>query len=232
MNYAHPTRTHKTEIQQITNHSYPSSYIIGLFIGIILFVPTLLLARHHQLDGWQARIFYDVNNWPNYLRIPALWITEGLGAAYPIALCVLIPLAYKRFRLAWRFAVTVGGAGVVMEIGKLIAKEPRPAVLLHGHLHERAIERGLTSFPSGHEAVATAMALTLWMILPRPWRWLAILWIGIVAISRLYLGVHTPVDVVGGFAIGLMAVCFIRLLPNVIAKPLRLDADTPLLQKC
>lgn len=211
--------------------AYPTSYIVGFIIGVLLFIPTLLIAHAHHLGGFQERIFYDFNNLPNGFKEPALWVTEGLGAGYPIALCILVPLLLKRFRLAWRFFVVVGGTGVVMEVAKLIAKEPRPIVLLHGRLQQRAVEGGLTSFPSGHEAVATAMALTLWLVLPRAWRWLSIAWILIVAVSRLYLGVHTPADIIGGFAIGLMAVCFVRLLPGKIAKPLHLEDEAALLER-
>lgn len=203
--------------------SYPRAYVAGLIIGIVLFIPSLAIAHMHQLQGFQARIFYDLNNLPDYFRLPALWVTEGLGAGYPIAACIVIPALFKRWRLAWRFFFTIGGTGVVMELAKIFAKEPRPYVLLHNHLHVRATELGLNSFPSGHEAVATAMALTLWLILPRNWRWLSVAWIAIVAVSRLYLGVHAPVDIIGGFAIGLMAVCVVRLLPPPLARRLRLD---------
>lgn len=221
---AKPAVTHDRE-------AYPTSYIVGFVIGLVLFVVTLVMAHAHQLNGWQARLFYDFDNLPNGFTKPALWVTEGLGAGYPIALCILIPLLFKRFRLAWRFLFTVGGTGVVMEAAKLITKEPRPYVLLHNHLHVRASELGLNSFPSGHVAVATAMALTLWLILPRAWRWVSVLWIVVVAVSRLYLGVHQPIDIVGGFAIGLMAVCFVRLLPESIAKPLHLDDEAALLDR-
>jgi membrane-associated phospholipid phosphatase len=228
--YVHPSRADNPKAASIKqpaksreeNESHSKAYIIGLVVGLILFIPTLIIAHGHHISGFQERIFYDLNNLSNSYKIPALWLTEFFGAGYGIAVCILLPLVFQRFRLAWRFLVTVGGAGVVMEVAKHIAKEPRPAVLLHGHIHERAIETGLNSFPSGHETVATAMALTLWLILPRRWRWLSIVWIIIVGVSRIYLGDHTPYDVLGGFAIGLMAVCFVQLLPDKLAAKLYL----------
>jgi membrane-associated phospholipid phosphatase len=224
MNNEHTTPTS-------TRQQYPKSYIIGLIIGILVLIPSLILARKHQLTGLGLTIFHAFNNLPDFFKVPALILTEALGAAYPIALCILIPIFYKRYKLAWRFFVTVGGTGVVMEIAKMIAKEPRPAALLHGQLHQRAIETGLNSFPSGHMAVATAMALTLWLVLPARWRWTTIVWIVAVGVSRIYLGVHTLNDIIGGFVIGLIAVCVVRLLPLAIAKPLHLDDETRLLER-
>ncbi len=220
-----------TNASTATNSKYPTSYVAGLVLSILLLVPASIIAHKHQLTGWQASIFYDFNNLSDIFKTPALFITEGLGAAYPIALCVLVPLLFKRFKLAWQFFVTVAGAGFVMEVAKKLVQEPRPFALLHGNIHQRAVETGLNSFPSGHTAVATAMALTLWLILPKKWRWLSVLWILLVAFSRMYLGVHTITDVVGGFAIGLAAVSVVQLLPRVIAKPLHLDKDEPLLKR-
>jgi membrane-associated phospholipid phosphatase len=210
---------------------YPLGYIISFVLAVVVLLPALLIARKHQLTGIQARIFYDFNNISDVFKIPALILTEALGAAYPIIVCILVPLAYKRYKLAWRFFVAVGATGVTMEVVKKIAEEPRPAALLHGHLHQRALETGLNSFPSGHVAIATAIALTLWLILPKAWRWISVAWIVLIAVSRIYLGVHTLNDVVGGFVIGLAVVSAIRLLPPQIAKKLHLESDDTLLER-
>ncbi|HVX58910.1 MAG TPA: phosphatase PAP2 family protein [Candidatus Saccharimonadales bacterium] len=219
--------------KQEKKHSekYPRAYVIGLVLALILLVPSLIAGHAHNFSGFQLNLFHDINNWSDSFKTAALWLTEGLGAGYPIVLCVVLPALFKYWRLSWRFFVTVGGAGVLTEIAKFLTKEPRPVVMLHGNLHQRAIETGLNSYPSAHEAVATAMALTLWMILPRRWRWLSIVWILLVALSRIYVGVHTPNDVLGGFLLGLISVCVVRLLPGSLAKPLRLETSRILEKK-
>ncbi len=202
---------------------------IWLAVSIVLLAGSMYVAHKHKLTGFQARVFYDFNN-PDLgsgFTAAAKWITEGLGSAYPIIVCILIPLIFKKYRLAWRFFITTGGALVLAEIIKKVVNEPRPIVMLAGHLHQRVVETG-PGFPSGHETAATALALTLWFALPKQWRFVSIIWIAVVAWSRLYLGVHTPMDIIGGFACGLLAVCIVRLLPKGIAKPLLLDEQPEL----
>jgi len=196
---------------------------IAFAVGLLLFIPCAIVAHTHRLDGLQARIFYDFDNLnlSSGFTTAARVATEALGAAYPIAVCVIVPALFKKYRLAWRFFFTAGGSVAVFYVIKKLINEPRPIAMLHGQLHQRVVETG-PGFPSGHETAATALALTLWFVLPPKWRWLSAAWIIVVAWSRLYLGVHTPVDIIGGFAIGLMAVCFVRLLPASLARKLKL----------
>jgi membrane-associated phospholipid phosphatase len=208
-----------------TTNNYPRSYMIWFIVGLILFIITLVLAHKRELSGIELHVFRELNNLPNGLKYPALILTEGLGAGYPIAICVVASLIYKRYKLAWRYFFAAGASGVVMLVAKHIAKEPRPAVLLHGHLHVRATELGLTSYPSGHEAIATALAMTTWLILPKKWRWVLVFWMLIVAVSRIYVGDHSPHDIVGGFSVGLMVICVLRLLPIKLARKLHLESD-------
>ncbi|HST26492.1 MAG TPA: phosphatase PAP2 family protein [Gaiellaceae bacterium] len=73
------------------------------------------------------------------------------------------------------------------------------------------------SFPSGHASVAFACAVMLALTVPR----LAIpvlVLAAAIAYSRLYLGVHYPLDVLGGAALGTVVAIALRRLA---AGPLR-----------
>jgi len=79
----------------------------------------------------------------------------------------------------------------------------------------RLVESG-PGFPSAH----AQMSLTFWGYLAwwlrRRWCWgVAALLIALISLSRLYLGMHFPVDVLGGFAIGLLYTAVV-----VVAEPL------------
>ncbi len=65
------------------------------------------------------------------------------------------------------------------------------------------------SFPSGHMSTMTGVATAIFLLMRSRKRYLPIyIFPALVGISRVALGVHTIVDVIGGFAVGL-AVTFI-----------------------
>lgn len=75
---------------------------------------------------------------------------------------------------------------------------------------------GHSSFPSGHTttsfAIATVLLLVLWGSRTAWVGWSALLWASLVALSRIYVGVHFPSDVVGGAALGAACGAAIYLL--------------------
>lgn len=61
------------------------------------------------------------------------------------------------------------------------------------------------SFPSGHTCASFACALVFFRMLPKKYGVPAVVLAGMVAFSRLYLGVHYPGDVLGGFLVAAFA---------------------------
>ena len=70
------------------------------------------------------------------------------------------------------------------------------------------------SFPSGHAGASFASATALARTLPRPWGILLLVLAGLIALSRLYVGVHYPTDVLAGVTdgifLGLLAAWAVR----------------------
>ena len=79
----------------------------------------------------------------------------------------------------------------------------RPASQLRD-VHLRGNDEGDLGFPSGHAAVSTALTVVLFPGLPPKGRNALAGLCAIVALARLYVGAHLPLDVVGGSALGLM----------------------------
>ena len=151
---------------------------------------------------------------PNRLRGPA-WLAEAarditalggftvLGLVTVAALAVL--LVYRRRRQAAVFAVAAVGAQGLAEAIKHVVGRPRPSFVAQYDLIASS------SFPSGHSMMAPAIYFTLAAIVAagelRPAaRGLlmvgSVLLVIAVGVSRVYLGVHWPTDVVAGWTLG------------------------------
>ncbi|MGN0953609.1 phosphatase PAP2 family protein [Dialister sp.] len=61
------------------------------------------------------------------------------------------------------------------------------------------------AFPSGHTSDAFAAALLFYKHFPRPWSILSLTAAFLIAFSRLYLGVHYPMDILVGAAAGALS---------------------------
>lgn len=77
------------------------------------------------------------------------------------------------------------------------------------------------SFPSGHSAFSFAAAVSI-VQYKKKWGIAAIVLASLIAISRLYLGVHFPTDVIGGclvgICMGLLAGLIVKKISEVKAK--------------
>jgi len=115
-------------------------------------------------------------------------------------------------RAAFAAALAVTTAAALVTLSKDLFDRARPPVADPG-LDPVGIVPDSASFPSGHAATAFAAAVAVALVYPRLGRPLLALAV-VIAVSRVYLGVHYVLDVaVGtllGIAVGVAAAWFIR----------------------
>lgn len=90
---------------------------------------------------------------------------------------------------------------------KPLLERPRPCHTVNGvqvvqNVHLLVHCGGGKSFPSSH-AVNNFAVATLFTFFYRRWAWAFFTWAGLVALSRVTVGVHYPSDILGGAVIGM-----------------------------
>jgi undecaprenyl-diphosphatase len=135
-------------------------------------------------------------------------VVTWAGSAFvlvPLAVvCCLVLVRAGLRREALSVAVSLAGAMLISDAVKLLVSRPRPPVE-----HLQAVTG--SSFPSGHATQASAFWFSLALalqtagvapLLKRAVTGLALVLVAAVALSRVYLGVHYPADVVAGVLLG------------------------------
>lgn len=105
---------------------------------------------------------------------------------------------------AGRAAVAIVGAGLAANLLKVVAGRARPRALDSGvwgfHLFELGYR--FNSFPSGHAAIAAAVASAICLARPRAWPFAAFLWFALAG-GRVLTGSHFVSDVLAGGVVGI-----------------------------
>ena len=196
----------------------------GLYIAFALSIGALLLTffaeiAYETFIRRQMDIFDNVLVWlVRYLASPTLdrvmIVISEFGYGYPfwiIILVVVLSLVYYRLRLEVQGVLVslVGGALLNLMLKSLFERS-RPDLL-------RVVEEAGYSFPSGHAMISLCFYGMIAFLLARhvtSWRWRliiivsAVVLVAIIGISRVYLGVHYPTDVVAGYFAGGMWLAF------------------------
>ena len=134
------------------------------------------------------------------------------------AIIVAASLAFKRTRkIAYQITVLAVATNVLVYIVEHVVGRLRPSELLMNDTVQRALQDGY-GFPSSHTATITIIMFVLWPRLSPIFRFGAIIAILLVGWSRIFLGVHLPLDIVGGSACAATVYFAYRLVPKRILR--------------
>lgn len=128
-------------------------------------------------------------------------------------------LIVRRWREATFAGVSFAGSALLNMATKQFFQRDRPT------LWESIAPEHTFSFPSGHAMGSATLAMVVVLLCwPTRWRWLtailAIAFTLLVGVSRIYLGVHYPSDILGGWAAGIAWVSGVYLvLYRIRARP-------------
>ncbi|MGP0092113.1 MAG: phosphatase PAP2 family protein [Xanthobacteraceae bacterium] len=145
---------------------------------------------------------------PAWLQEAARDITS-LGSTIVLGIITFSVVGYLflagKPAVAWLMLIAVLGGVVLNNLLKFAFARPRPDFIAH------AARVFTTSFPSGHATLSAITYLTIGALLARThpsftiriyFMSLAAFLSMIIGMSRIYLGVHYPTDVLGGWCIG------------------------------
>ncbi|HWP41403.1 MAG TPA: phosphatase PAP2 family protein, partial [Tepidisphaeraceae bacterium] len=180
--------------------------------GTWLFVELLDEVREGQTQHIDEWILRGTVPWREYA-----WLRElgrditALGGNFVLTLLsaavVLYLIMARKYHAMWLVIIATSGGLALSSLLKYLIDRQRPQLTEHlSHVYT-------SSFPSGHSMLAAVVYLTLGSLLASivPGRALKIYVIGLallvtflVGLSRVYLGVHWPTDVLAGWTAGLV----------------------------
>lgn len=182
----------------------------GSSVAAVVVAGTLVAVRGGRLDELDRRLGSRLAR-PRGVGVDRLMAAgTDLGSVYGLAgVCTALALTGRRERAA-ELAAAGGLAWCAAQGAKPLVGRARP--YQSDGAARLVAEPAGSSWPSGHTAVAAAMADTVAdRLAPAP-RALVRAVAGAVACSRLYVGVHHPTDVVAGAGIGVLSARAARVL--------------------
>ena len=194
--------------------------LAGWFVLLVIFfaaVPTATFAARGWLAHRALAVDYRVRSWVFTVDAPFLeraagWLdtasstTAMTGVTLLAAICL-----WPRFgRASLVLIVAPCAAAALHSAAKLAGGRMRPP---------GGFDNETFSFPSGHTATATAVLVTLAFVLRRErlvsrfvGAMIGLLGPLLVALARVYRDVHWATDVIGGWAVGLLAAALAAIL--------------------
>ena len=213
---ANPTReSRRARLLKILSSYYGVALVIG-GAAIFLFAWLAEEVMESEFTKLSTSILLAIHKHASPQRTQLAFFFTDLGSVVGVLVCsafFLLFLFWKKERLiAFAYIATLAGSAFFVFVLKLAFHQVRP------HVFTPLVLESNFSFPSGHALMSfTFWGFLAWYLVSRDhkqvWRWLlATVFLSIAAavgLSRLYLGVHWPTDVIAGALIAFfwIAVC-------------------------
>ena len=184
--------------------------LLRLVAGLAVLIASAEMVRRDRVGALETDLFRAANDLSGRLY-PLLWAVMQLGNVVAVPVLAGLAVLARRFRLALDLALAGGAAWLAARLVKHLVERGRPPSLLRA-VHVRGPAATGLGYVSGHAAVAVALAAAGSPYLgrrARRWVWLAA---ATVCLSRLYVGAHLPLDVVGGAAVGWLCGALVHLV--------------------
>ena len=198
---------------------------IALLCAVVVFWLAASQITTKGMTGWERHVFDAIYNLPTSLKPYFLGITQAGSVLMVVLVCGVLLLTRHRLQ-AIRVLLLSAVTFAVVLIAKHFFARPRPNLLL-SYVTQRGPHEADYGFPSAHAAIAMAIGIVLLPLLPRKAWWLVFTAVLLVGASRVYLGVHAPLDIIGGFAVGaITSLGYLLILATRQAKPQKRKAKS------
>ncbi len=159
---------------------------------------------------------------PDNVSVPIgpTWVAQSVVeittlGGYPVLVTLVTAVAgfllvYRKFGPAIFMLASIISGTIASQVLKIVYDRPRPDIVEH------LVQTHTASFPSGHATMSAVVYLTLATLIVRLVDdvavrayviFMAVLLTFMVGMSRIYLGVHWPSDVIAGWALGTAWAC-------------------------